>query len=181
MEQHILRYKKYIHEDLSTIDIDTATYKEHLHKSFEWFACIKLSIQYNSIFLRWDDVPPQLREEKCMSRDMGIDAWDIEGNCVAQMKLYQGCISWSHFATFLGCCFKFKDDIKILYRTHESKLCPIIQSFVVDNTIIDITIPGIDFREECKIILVLPHPVGMHKYTFFLVSLPFSKYVIDSI
>ena len=37
--EHILRYKKYIHEDLSSIDIDSATYKEHLHKSFEWFAC----------------------------------------------------------------------------------------------------------------------------------------------
>ena len=158
MEQHILRYKKYIYEDLSTIDIDTATYKEHLHKSFEWFACIKLSIQYNSIFLRWEDVPPQLREEKCMNRDMGIDAWDIEGNRVSQMKLYQGCISWSHFATFLGCCFKFKDVVKILYRTHESQLCPIIQSFVVDKTIIDITIPGIDFREECKIIQTLSFP-----------------------
>ena len=64
MEQHILRYQKYIHEDVSTIDIYTANYKEHLHKSFEWFACIQLSIQYNSVFLRWEDVSPHIREEK---------------------------------------------------------------------------------------------------------------------
>ena len=158
MEQLILRYKKYIHEDLSTLDIDTATYKEHLHKSFEWFACIQLSIQYNSIFLCWEDVPPQLRQEKGMTRDMGIDAWDIEGNRVSQMKLYQGCISWRQFSTFLGCCFKFKDAEKILYRTHESQLCPMIRSYVVDKTIIDITVSGTDFREECKKIQKLTFP-----------------------
>ena len=158
MEQYILRYTKYIYEDLASINIDTATYKQHLHKSFEWFACIQLSIQYNSIFLRWEDIPPQLREEKSMPRDMGIDAWDIEGNRVSQMKLYQGCISWRHFATFLGCCFKFKDAEKILYRTYESQLCPMIQSYVVDKTIIDKTISGIDFKEECKRIQTLTFP-----------------------
>ena len=158
MEQHILRYTKYIYEDLHDIDIDTATYKDHLHKSFEWFACIQLSVQHNSIFLLWEDVPPQLREEKGMSRDMGIDAWDIEGNRVSQMKLYQGCISWRHFATFLGCCFKFKDAAKILYRTHESQLCSMIQSYIVDKTIIDTTVSEIDFREECKRIQTLTFP-----------------------
>ena len=160
MEQHILRYTKYIYEDLSSINIDTATYKEHLHKSFEWFACIQLSIQYNSIFLRWEDVPPQRREEKDMPRDMGIDAWDIEGNRVSQMKLYQGCISWRHFATFLGCCFKFKDAVKILYRTRESQLCPMIQSYVMDKTINDITLSGVDFREECKRIQAMSFPTS---------------------
>ena len=160
MEQHILRYTKYIHEDLHDINIDTATYKEHLHKAFEWFACIQLSIEYNSIFLRWEDVPPQLREEKNMPRDMGIDAWNIEGNRVSQMKLYQGCISWRHFATFLGCCFKFKDAVKILYRTRESQLCPMIQSYIVDKTITDITLSGVDFREECKRIQAMSFPIS---------------------
>ena len=158
MEQHIARYTKYIHEDLSTLDVETATYKEHLHKSFEWFACMRLSIQYDSIFLRWEDVPPSLREEKGMSRDMGIDAWDIEGNRVSQMKLYQGCISWRHFATFLGCCFKFKDAVKILYRTQESQLCSMIQSYVEDHTIVDSTITGDEFRSECKRIQSLTFP-----------------------
>lgn len=176
MEQHIIRYKKYIQEDLSNIDIDTATFKEHLHKSFEWFACIQLSVQYNSIFLRWEDVSPQLREEKGMIRDMGIDAWDIEGNRVSQMKLYQGCISWRHFATFLGCCFKFKDAIKILYRTQESQLCPLIQSYVTDKTIIDETVSGIDFREECKRIQILSFPSPKLSKTFFI-----RPYQIESI
>jgi len=158
MEEHIARYTKYIHEDLSTIDMDTATYKEHLHKSFEWFACMRLSIQYDSIFLRWEDVPPPLREEKGMTRDMGIDAWDIEGNRVSQMKLYQGCISWRHFATFLGCCFKFKDAVKILYRTQESQLCSMIQSYVDDHTIVDQTVLGTEFRSEGKRIQSLTFP-----------------------
>jgi superfamily II DNA or RNA helicase len=176
MEQHIQRYTKYIHEDLYNIDINIATYKEHLHKSFEWFACIQLSVQYNSIFLCWEDVSPQLREEKGMIRDMGIDAWDIEGNRVSQMKLYQGCISWRHFATFLGCCFKFKDAIKILYRTQESQLCPLIQSYVTDKTIIDETVSGIDFREECKRIQILSFPSPKLSKTFFIRS-----YQIESI
>lgn len=158
MEQHIQRYIKYIYEDLYTIDIDTATYKEHLHKSFEWFACIQLSNQYNSIFLRWEDVHPQIREDKCMTRDMGIDAWDMDGNRVAQMKLYQGRIEWGNFATFLGCCFKFKDVTKMLYRTRESTLCKLIESYVKDKTIVDATIPGLEFRSECKKIQALTMP-----------------------
>jgi superfamily II DNA or RNA helicase len=168
MEQHLARYTKYIHEDLSTLDVETATYKEHLHKSFEWFACMRLSIQYDSIFLRWEDVPPQLREEKGMSRDMGIDAWDIEGNRVSQMKLYQGCISWRHFSTFLGCCFKFKDAVKILYRTQESQLCSMIQSYVEDHTIVDSTITGNEFRSECKRIQSLTFPSSKQVESFVI-------------
>jgi len=166
MEQHLARYTKYIHEDLSALDVETATYKEHLHKSFEWFACMRLSIQYDSIFLRWEDVPPQLREEKGMSRDMGIDAWDIEGNRVSQMKLYQGCISWRHFSTFLGCCFKFKDAVKILYRTQESQLCSMIQSYVEDHTIVDKTVEGHEFRSECKRIQSLTFPSSKQVESF---------------
>jgi superfamily II DNA/RNA helicase len=150
MEQHILLYTKYIHEDLSTIDIDIASYKEQLHKSFEWFACIKLSLQYNSIFLRWEDVPPQLREEKGMLRDMGIDAWDISGNRVSQMKLYQGCISWRNFATFLSCCDVFENSLKILYRTEHSTICDMIQFRITKNIITDITVSDSTFRSECK-------------------------------
>ena len=168
MEQHIARYTKYIHEDLSTLDVETATYKEHLHKSFEWFACMRLSLQYDSIFLRWEDVPPSLREEKGMSRDMGIDAWDIEGNRVSQMKLYQGSISWRHFATFLGCCFKFKDAVKILYRTQESQLCSMIQSYVEDHTIVDSTITGHEFRSECKRIQSLTFPSSKQVESFVI-------------
>jgi len=160
MEQHIQLYTKYIYEDLYNIDIDTATYSEHLHKSFEWFACIQLSIQYNSIFILWDDVHPQIREEKCMPRDMGIDAWDVEGNRVSQMKLYNGRINWGNFATFLGCCYKFKDADKILYRTRESKLCELIKSYVKDKTIIDTTIAGKDFKASCKKIQKLDIPTN---------------------
>lgn len=158
MEQHIQLYTKYIYEDLHGIDIDSATYKEHLHKSFELFGCIQLSNQYNSIFTRWEDVHPQIREDKCMTRDMGIDAWDMDGNRVAQMKLYQGRIEWGNFATFLGCCFKFKDVTKMLYRTRESTLCKLIESYVKDKTIVDTTIPGLEFRSECKKIQSLPLP-----------------------
>jgi len=177
MEQHILRYIKYIHEDLSTIDIDIATYKEHLHKSFEWFACIQLSIQYDSIFLRWEDVPPQLREEKGMPRDMGIDAWDINGNRVSQMKLYQGCISWRHFATFLSCCDVFENPLKILYRTDQSKLCDMIQFRITKKIITDITVSDSIFRSECKRIQalslskpILPDTVVIRPYQMEAIS-----------
>lgn len=160
MEEHIRRYGRYIHDDLLYVDIDKATYKEHLHKSFEWFACIKLSIQYKSIFRCWSDISPNIREEKCMPRDMGIDAYDIEGNRVAQMKLYNNRITWLHFATFLGCCYKFKDADKILYRNTESQLVPLIKSYIEDNTIIDHTIADIDFRNECKTIKESAYPIN---------------------
>ena len=150
IEEHIRRYTKYINEDLSAIKIDTATYKDNLHKSFEWFACIELSKKYNSIFLSWKDVPPDLREEKGMPRDMGIDAWNIEGNRVAQMKLYQGSISWRNFSTFLSCCDVFKNPEKILYRTKQSSVCDMIQFRIDRKMITDITVTDFTFREECK-------------------------------
>ncbi len=168
MEQHITRYTKYIHEDLSTLDVETATYKEHLHKSFEWFACMRLSIQYDSIFLRWEDVPPSLREEKGMSRDMGIDAWDIEGNRVSQMKLYQGCISWRHFATFLSCCDVFENPLKILYRTEQSTVCDMIQFRITKMMITDITVSDSTFRSECKRIQSLTFPSSKQVESFVI-------------
>lgn len=150
IEAHIRRYTKYIHEDLSAIKIDTATYKDHLHKSFEWFACIELSKKYNSIFLSWKDVPPNLREEKGMTRDMGIDSWNIEGNRVAQMKLYQGSISWRNFSTFLSCCDVFENPEKILYRTKQSSVCDMIQFRIDRKMITDITVTDSTFRDACK-------------------------------
>ena len=129
MEQHIKRYTKYIHEAITGIDIDTATYQKDLHKVFEWYGCINLSNTHNSINLRWEDVPPDLREQKNMARDMGIDAWDIDGNRVSQMKLYQNNIPWKSFSTFLACCFtSFDTSTKILYRNTESQLHSLISS-----------------------------------------------------
>ena len=104
MEQHIERYTKRIHEDMTGLDVDTATYKDHLHKTFEWLWCIVLMKQYKSVFLCWEDIHPDLREKKGMMRDMGIDAWDVEGNRVVQMKCYQDRISWRCISTFLACC-----------------------------------------------------------------------------
>ena len=85
-----------------------------------------------------------------MVRDMGIDAWNIEGNRVAQMKLYQGCISWRHFSTFLSCCDVFENPLKILYRTKQSSVCDMIQFRIDKNIITDITVTDATFREECK-------------------------------
>ena len=85
-----------------------------------------------------------------MLRDMGIDAWNIEGNRVAQMKLYQGSISWRNFSTFLSCCDVFENPLKILYRTKQSSVCDMIQFRIDKNIITDITVTDATFREECK-------------------------------
>jgi superfamily II DNA or RNA helicase len=85
-----------------------------------------------------------------MPRDMGIDAWNIEGNRVAQMKLYQGSISWRNFSTFLSCCDVFKNPEKILYRTKQSSVCDMIQFRIDRKMITDITVTDSTFREECK-------------------------------
>ena len=151
VEQHIQRYTKYIHEDLSSVDIDTATYKDHLHKIFEWLWCIILTNEHNSIFLRWEDIPPDEREKKGMMRDMGIDAWDMKGNRVVQMKCYNGLISWRCISTFLACCsLQFKDAVKMLCRTLESSLHPLIQGGITNGDILDKTITDNAFRAECR-------------------------------
>jgi superfamily II DNA or RNA helicase len=85
-----------------------------------------------------------------MPRDMGIDAWNIEGNRVAQMKLYQGSIPWRHFSTFLSCCDVFENPEKILYRTKQSSVCDMIQFRIDRKMITDITVTDFTFREECK-------------------------------
>jgi superfamily II DNA or RNA helicase len=85
-----------------------------------------------------------------MLRDMGIDAWNIEGNRVAQMKLYQGSISWRNFSTFLSCCDVFENPEKILYRTKQSSVCDMIQFRIDRKMITDITVTDFTFREECK-------------------------------
>ena len=159
IEKHIQRYTKYIHEDLSSIDVDTATYKDHLHKIFEWLWCIVLSDEHNSIFLRWEDIHPDEREKKGMMRDMGIDAWDMKGNRVVQMKCYNGLISWRCISTFLACCsLQFKDSVKMLCRTLESSLHPLIQGGITNGDILDKTITDIYFRTECKRIQSLEFP-----------------------
>ena len=85
-----------------------------------------------------------------MPRDMGIDAWNIEGNRVAQMKLYQGSIPWRHFSTFLSCCDVFENPEKILYRTKQSSVCDMIQFRIDRKMITDITVTDSTFRDECK-------------------------------
>jgi superfamily II DNA or RNA helicase len=159
VEQHVQRYTKYIHEDLSSVDIDTATYKDHLHKIFEWLWCIFLTKEHHSIFLRWEDIPPDEREKKGMMRDMGIDAWDMKGNRVIQMKCYNGLISWRCISTFLACCsLQFKDAVKMLCRTLESSLHPLIQGGITNGDILDKTISDHVFRTECKRIQSLSFP-----------------------
>ena len=153
---HIQRYTKYVNEALYKVDIDTATYKDHLHKIFEWIWCIFLTNEYHSIFLRWEDIPPDEREKKGMMRDMGIDALDSIGNRVIQMKCYQGVISWRCISTFLACCsLQFKDASKILCRTSESSLHSMIQIGITNGDILDKTITDSVFRTECKRIQTL--------------------------
>jgi hypothetical protein len=151
MEKYIHLYTKYIHEALQKVDINTATYKEHLHKVFEWYGCIELSRQSGTPVLCWEDIPPELREEKNMVRDMGIDAWDIEGNRVIQMKLYNGCINWSSFSTFWSACFtSFEDSTKILYRNTESSIHSLIQANIQKGKLLDKTVTDAEFRLACQ-------------------------------
>ena len=153
MEQHVQRYTKYIHEMVRTMDLDTATYKDHLHKVFEWYGCIQLSRDSGHIVLRWEDVPADVREEKGMSRDMGIDAWDREGDRVIQMKLYSGCIGWRSFSTFWAACHtSFKDNEKILYRNAESTLQSLIQMNIQKGELRDIKVTDAEFRSACRAI-----------------------------
>lgn len=151
MEHHIQRYTKYIHEALQKVDIGTATYKEHLHKVFEWYGCIELSRESGRVVLCWEDIPPGQREEKNMARDMGIDAWDRDGDCVIQMKLYNGCIGWRSFSTFWSACYSlFEDSTKILYRNAESGIHSLIQANIQKGKLLDRTVTDAEFRSACQ-------------------------------
>jgi superfamily II DNA or RNA helicase len=151
MEQHVQRYTKYIYEAVRKMDLDAATYKDHLHKVFEWYGCIQLSRESGRTVLRWEDVSAEEREKKGMSRDMGIDAWDRDGDRVIQMKLYNGLIGWRSFSTFWSACHTcFEDSEKILYRNTESTIHPLIQTNVQKGKLRDMTVTDAEFRGACR-------------------------------
>jgi superfamily II DNA or RNA helicase len=159
---HIHRYTKYIFEAVREMDIDAATYKDHLHKVFEWYGCIQLTHETGRPMLRWEDVPADLREEHNMRRDMGIDAWDIEGDCVVQMKLYSDTIGWKDFCTFLGAVtYGFENSTKILYRNAESNICNMIRGLIKNNKLQDITVADAVFRQRCKEIQAITYPAEL--------------------
>ena len=73
-----------------------------LWKIFEYYSCIKLSQEYNTIFYEYDDIKPEFKEINKMSRnDTGIDCCNLI-DTIVQCKLRKNTLTWGDCATFFG-------------------------------------------------------------------------------
>jgi superfamily II DNA or RNA helicase len=73
-----------------------------LSKPFEFYTSIKLSEEYKTDFMLYDDIEPEFKEENQLSySDTGIDLCNLVDSIV-QCKLYKGTINWKDVSTFAG-------------------------------------------------------------------------------
>ena len=73
-----------------------------LCKIFEYYSCIKLSLQYNQQFYEYSDIDPTFKEHNLMSKnDTGIDACNLI-DTIVQCKLRKDTLSWKECSTFFG-------------------------------------------------------------------------------
>ena len=73
-----------------------------LCKIFEYYSCIKLTQEYNSIFYEYADIDPEFKELNQMSKnDTGIDCCNLI-NTIVQCKLRKENLTWRECSTFFG-------------------------------------------------------------------------------
>jgi len=73
-----------------------------LAKIFEYYSCIKLSEEFNTIFYEYNDIDPEFKELNKMSRqDTGIDCSNLI-DTIVQCKLRQNKLTWKECATFFA-------------------------------------------------------------------------------
>ena len=73
-----------------------------LCKIFEYYSCIKLTQEYNSIFYEYADIDPEFKELNQMSKnDTGIDCCNLI-DTIVQCKLRKENLTWRECSTFFG-------------------------------------------------------------------------------
>lgn len=65
-----------------------------LARIFEYYSCIKLTEETNTLYYHYDDIDQQFKEDNMMSRnDTGIDCCNLI-DCIVQCKLRNKTLSW---------------------------------------------------------------------------------------
>ena len=162
-------YNIYIYEkvqDLLTSDktYDDFDYKSDLHKIFEYFSCIKLTVEYDKPFYEYNDIPIEYKELNCMSKnDTGIDACNLI-DTIVQCKLRTHSLTWGECGTFFGSVLyrdeegklKARWDNLIITRNQESKLSDNLNDKLKFNQFTDKTYPRTEIISYCKNLIENP-------------------------
>ena len=83
-----------------------------LWKIFEYFSCIKLSEERETLFYEYNDIDPNFKEINKMSRnDTGIDCSDLL-NTIVQCKLRKNSLTWRDCSTFFGSQVIYDKELK---------------------------------------------------------------------
>jgi superfamily II DNA or RNA helicase len=167
--QLIHRYNIYIHERVKDLinsgkTFDDFDYKFDLHKIFEYFSCIKLTLDYNTPFYEYNDIDPTFKEEKYMNRnDTGIDACNLI-DTIVQCKLRTHSLTWKECGTFFGSVVYMDETGNlntrwkklIITRNQESTLSDNMSEKLRFKQFTDKTYPRTELLSYCKYLIDNP-------------------------
>lgn len=98
------KYNVHIHERFRDLKNSQKTEFDNydLAKIFEYYTSIKLFEETGQLFYEYNDIDPNYKEEKCMSKnDTGIDLCDLSSTIV-QCKLRKDVLTWTEMSTFFA-------------------------------------------------------------------------------
>ena len=139
-------------------DVTKATFSQ-LAYIFECYSAIKLSEQYNTEFIMYDDIDPVFKEDNRLSRnDTGIDLCNKK-DMIVQVKLRTFNLTWRELSTFIASknAYNFETDEEfirwkkaILIRNSSSTLSKPLIEHLNFKKFIDIPVDMNDFFQYCN-------------------------------
>ena len=139
-------------------DITKGTFYQ-LAYIFECYSAIKLSEQYNTEFLMYDDIDPVFKEDNGLSRnDTGIDLCN-KLDMIAQVKLRTYNLTWRELSTFVASKNAYNSETDeeyirwkkaILIRNSSSTLSKPLIEHLNFKKFIDIPVDMNDFFQYCN-------------------------------
>jgi len=169
MDKIILKYDIKIYEKVKDLlksgkKIDDFDYKSDLHKIFEWFSCIMLTLEYQTPFYEYDDIDPTFKENNYLSKnDTGIDVCNLI-DTIVQCKLRQYSLNWKECGTFFASGL-YRNKLNklecrwnnlIITRNKESKLAYNLNNKLEVIKFIDKTYAREELISYCKNLIVNP-------------------------
>ena len=134
---------------------------------FECYSAIKLSEQYNTEFLMYDDIDPVFKEDHRLSRnDTGIDLCN-KLDMIVQVKLRTYNLTWRELSTFVASKIAYNSETDeeyirwkkaILIRNSSSTLSKPLIEHLNFKKFIDIPVDMIDFFQYCNHLKENPPP-----------------------
>jgi superfamily II DNA or RNA helicase len=167
-------YKTYIYERYKTLKESKTEFDNNdLWKIFEYYTCIMLKEKYNKNFYEYNDIPPEFKELKNMTKnDSGIDCCDLE-NIIVQCKLRKKTLTWNDCATFFASTIiKTNNELNvkwkelIIARNEDSKLSSnLLQQ---KDIFTDMTFKMDEVLKYCEDLLLNFKPIEAVKEKFIL-------------